>query len=298
MIYDCFPFFNELDLLRVRIEELAPVVDRFVLIEAKRTHSGREKPLYFEEHKDEFADFADRIDHYIATDLEPLEVDSEENRYKNENRHRNHVSQALADLGCRHDDIVLIGDVDEIPRASCVTQAIDLLDEKEFVVFLQLCHQFYINNSQDNGQNRHMWTGTVAIRATALEDHTPDEVRRGNWRAADVDDGRRNPECAYIDNAGWHLCSMGGPKALTYKVQSFVHAQFDTGNPRIERDDCRSGYHNTVEGRRHDTYPKCAPLDFENFAIVDDLPVFLLDHRRRFANFFYFTDPLDGPRSS
>ena len=34
MIYDCIPFFNELDILKLRMQILAPYVDRFVLEEA------------------------------------------------------------------------------------------------------------------------------------------------------------------------------------------------------------------------------------------------------------------------
>lgn len=32
MIYDCFPFFDELDVLEIRLKELADVVDRFVIV--------------------------------------------------------------------------------------------------------------------------------------------------------------------------------------------------------------------------------------------------------------------------
>ena len=66
MIYDCFPFFNELDLLEIRLNELSGVVDRFVLSEAELTHNGDRKPLYFNEHKDRFAKFADKIIHIIV----------------------------------------------------------------------------------------------------------------------------------------------------------------------------------------------------------------------------------------
>ena len=31
MVYDCFQFFNELDILKIRLNVLAPVVDRFVI---------------------------------------------------------------------------------------------------------------------------------------------------------------------------------------------------------------------------------------------------------------------------
>ena len=49
MLYDCFTFFNELDILEIRLNEMAPVVDRFVLVEARKTFQGADKPLYFEE---------------------------------------------------------------------------------------------------------------------------------------------------------------------------------------------------------------------------------------------------------
>ena len=40
MIYDCFTFFNELDLLEIRLNVLSQVVDKFVIVEMNRTHSN------------------------------------------------------------------------------------------------------------------------------------------------------------------------------------------------------------------------------------------------------------------
>lgn len=37
MIYDCIPFFNELDILKLRLQVLAPFVDRFVIEESSVT---------------------------------------------------------------------------------------------------------------------------------------------------------------------------------------------------------------------------------------------------------------------
>ena len=50
-IYDCFTFYNELDLLEMRLEILSDSVDFFVLVEANKTHSGREKELFFHKHE-------------------------------------------------------------------------------------------------------------------------------------------------------------------------------------------------------------------------------------------------------
>ena len=51
-VVDAFPFFgssSELDILELRLYELAPVVDAFLLVESATTHSGRPKPLHWQE---------------------------------------------------------------------------------------------------------------------------------------------------------------------------------------------------------------------------------------------------------
>ena len=68
MIYDCVPLFQELDLLELRLRELAPVVDRFVIVEANKTHSGKDKPLHFMEQQRRFAPWLNKII-YVAVGL-------------------------------------------------------------------------------------------------------------------------------------------------------------------------------------------------------------------------------------
>lgn len=64
-IYDCFIFFNELDLLELRLNELSDIVDKFVLVEGTKTFQGDDKPLYFEENKDRFKEYI-KEKHIIA----------------------------------------------------------------------------------------------------------------------------------------------------------------------------------------------------------------------------------------
>ena len=51
MVYDSFQFFNELDILLLRMHILNDVVDKFVISESTVTFSGDAKPLYYEENK-------------------------------------------------------------------------------------------------------------------------------------------------------------------------------------------------------------------------------------------------------
>ena len=43
-VYDCFLFYDEFDILEIRLNILNDVVDYFVLVESSRTFSGNKKP--------------------------------------------------------------------------------------------------------------------------------------------------------------------------------------------------------------------------------------------------------------
>jgi hypothetical protein len=116
-VFDCFPFFNELDILEIRLHELSPVVDRFVLAEATTTFSGAPKPLHFLENRKRFAAFADRITHIVVENV-PQNVRSAWDR------RRHQVDALMRGLGeAKADDLVLLSDVDEILRAQAVRVA-------------------------------------------------------------------------------------------------------------------------------------------------------------------------------
>ena len=83
MIYDCFQFFNELDLLKLRLNILSPVVDKFVISEATETFSGLPKPLYYEENKEMFAEFNDRIIHVVVSDTPTGDTHTRDTYQKN-----------------------------------------------------------------------------------------------------------------------------------------------------------------------------------------------------------------------
>ena len=63
MNYDCFTFFNEEDLLRIRLEEHNSFIDKFIIIEMNATHSGIKKSQNFDLNK--FKDFESKIEYYF-----------------------------------------------------------------------------------------------------------------------------------------------------------------------------------------------------------------------------------------
>ncbi|MGA0894211.1 MAG: N-acetylglucosaminyltransferase, partial [Ilumatobacteraceae bacterium] len=64
-VIDAFPFNNEHDILECRLVELYDSVDAFVLVEATRDHQDHAKPLWYAEHAERFAPWADKIVHVV-----------------------------------------------------------------------------------------------------------------------------------------------------------------------------------------------------------------------------------------
>src|SRR5258708_24991392 len=67
-IFDTFLFFNELELLDIRLHILNDNVDYFLLSEATKTFSGQPKPLYYEENRLAFKNFHGKIIHNVVED--------------------------------------------------------------------------------------------------------------------------------------------------------------------------------------------------------------------------------------
>jgi beta-1,4-mannosyl-glycoprotein beta-1,4-N-acetylglucosaminyltransferase len=115
-VIDAFIFYNEMDMLDYRLNLLNSKVDYFVLVEATRTHVGKDKILYYNENRQRFAPFADKIIHVICTDLTPDPQIKFDEQWWNEKLQRNAISIGLDRLpgGLRDNDVVFICDVDEI----------------------------------------------------------------------------------------------------------------------------------------------------------------------------------------
>ncbi len=116
-IVDCFLFFNELELLTVRLEELYDHVDYFVLVEAAETFRGNPKPYIFEENKARFQKYLSKIIHVKVEDRKP-----HYGVWEREGFHRNCIRRGLA--FCKKNDIILMSDFGQfmyilIPPFNC-----------------------------------------------------------------------------------------------------------------------------------------------------------------------------------
>jgi len=98
---DCFTFYNELDILELRLKELYSVVDKFILVEAEKTHKGEDKRFIFEDNKQRFAGWLDKIIHVKV--YYPSNINDPWGREKFQ---RNSFMPTLYSLGLSNNDVV------------------------------------------------------------------------------------------------------------------------------------------------------------------------------------------------
>lgn len=202
MVIDGFTFFNELDVLEIRLNELSPYVDCFVLVEATKTHSNQPKPLYFDENKERFAQFLPKIKHIIVDDL-PDDPDP----WVRESFQRKMIIDrgfvGFPDLA-----IGMISDADEIPSGELVSNIQrSLVEAGQAITVMQLFCYFYANTLLvGDGQAAH-WAGTRIAQIHS-------------WKGLTGREG-----CGAYLYGGWHMSYLGGPKAVEYKLQSYAHHQ-------------------------------------------------------------------------
>jgi beta-1,4-mannosyl-glycoprotein beta-1,4-N-acetylglucosaminyltransferase len=210
-VFDCFPFFNEIELLEIRLNELKDEVDFFVLVEATVTHSGLPKPAYYAKHKHLLPrELTDKIVHVVA----PLPDSADP--WVRERAQRDAILDALA--GRANDkDIVIISDADEIPSAKAVRSynpelGMCQLDMKLYYYYLNL-------------QGGVHWGHGKIMLYEMLKSITPTDARYY--------------QCPWLADGGWHFSYQGGVAKIIQKIESWGHQEYNTPEnkdpARIER---------------------------------------------------------------
>lgn len=234
MIYDCFTFFNELDLLEIRLNVLKDVVDKFVLVEAGETHTGKPKAFVYDENKARFAAFADRII-YVRIASFPLGFNS----WERECYQRNEILRGL--VAAEDDDVVMISDLDEIPRPELVAE---YAKKPGVWSFNMRSFGFYLNWEDVRCRNmcgtkmlsyRDLTTGFDG-EETFYNEFLPQSVNEGTT----VSKIRRRtfPLSRGVErrlrDSGWHFTCLGGAAALQAKMKAVApHPGFDPEDPSL-----------------------------------------------------------------
>lgn len=251
MIIDCFPFFNELDVLEIRLRELSQVVDRFVLCELTRTFTGHGKPLHFRANAERFGKFSDQI---VVTPATPPAFGTcwELDRWQ-KNAPIQYVAPQLTS-----DDFLLVCDLDEIPRADVVAR---LTGNWAGPVRLDMpIHRMWLDAVSDQSSDKAFL------------------IRWGEFNAQnqDVWDIRERRPFPVVRDAGWHFSSMGD---IRDKLNAFSHQEFNRPDLNdLARIQQRRRQLADPLGRTHVHYRLCEE---------SSLPQCVQEHRERYAHLLY-----------
>lgn len=219
-IYDCFTFYNEFELLELRLKELYDRVDRFVLVEANRTFQNAEKPFYFTEQMDDprWKKYSDKITIVHVSNM-PEDTDA----WGRERHQRDAIMH-----GCEHadpDDIIMISDADEIPRP----ETIDHLRQSSCAIwgFRMPLFNFKYNYMLINQDCYSVWSGAARRRVLV----SPEDFRQMRHVLGGLDYEYQDPTIELVEHAGWHFTYLGNEEFARDKIQSFAHTE--TNRPDI-----------------------------------------------------------------
>lgn len=237
MIYDCFTFFNELDLLEIRLNVLNAYVDKFVIVEATRTFTNNEKPLYYEQNKQRFKQFEEKIIHIVLDDYP-----SEENikDWTIETLQRNCIKDALKD--CSDDDWIMISDLDEIPRPELIKK---VYNPNKIVAFDCDVYTYFLNNFTVG----YKWTHGTKLLSYKNFKSLLNGIDFSKYYAIDENVNKGvTPTCIrlyygkkqiHIPNAGWHFSYIGNMNNVMQKFEAIV----ESSNKNMSEQDCIKKIH-------------------------------------------------------
>lgn len=277
-VYDLFMLNDELDWLEIRLNTMAAHVDYFVIVESNLTFTARPKPLALRNNWARFEKFHDKI---IYHQVEEVPMDATRTWDLEDHQRNSMYTQVIPRLEgakmARLGDVLIVSDVDEIPRPSTLI----LLRNCDFPKRLTLRSKFYYYGFQwlHRGEE---WTHPQATSYNGPgRTILPADLRNGEggnrivawWNKAD------------LWNAGWHCstCFQNISDVLT-KMASFSHTSL---NQKEFRDPAR-----IVDRVRKgiDLWDR-EGQEYDRIDGNDDIPQFL---QRNGESFSYLLDR-DGP---
>lgn len=220
-IFDAFIFFNEIDILKIRLSLLYEKVDAFVICESNVTHSGQTKKYNFLEHKNELMPWMDKITFLqYEPDISHLDTSKKDSKYNPsspywqiERGQRNFLSSIL--FSQNPADIAIVSDVDEIwnPTFSDSLRSGEICYD---AARLEMQFHYYYLNCVGVGRANSKWTHPYFAKIDYI---------KSNKNLSKV---RTEVHLPTIGNAGWHFSFLGGAEKVSDKINAFAHQETNT----------------------------------------------------------------------
>ena len=281
MVSDCFQFFNELDILLLRMKVMNDVVDKFVISESTVTFSGMPKPLYFQENREMFDEFKDKIIHQVVDDS-PMGEGTD--AFMRDSHQKCAVARGLKDA--KPEDVIIFSDVDEIPNPEAVRRVLENFDDSKIYALAQRNFYCYLDMEEKSGNllsvtgefdgftgRERKWLGTKICKYSMLEKYTTEQLR----------DKEQKHLMVRVPEGGWHFSYMGGSKnesvaqRVKYKIKSAAHQEYNNRSTLFKvRENIKN--RQDILGRE---------ADFQIVPIDETYPVYLQEHVKEYSYLRY-----------
>ena len=260
MIIDTFLFYNELNMLKYRLNYLYKYVDYFILVESKYTFSRNEKKFYYEENKEMFAEFNHKIIHVKLDENNKPNMwgnrkwPKDNNIWLNEHGERNAISKGIDKInrqyGINNDDLIMLSDVDEFPNM----ENIHLIDKSKLNNMASLFYQYNLFNIN---KSKKFESGCKDKRCTRIFTY--------KWYKEFKKNGFQDIRKSYgniIDYGGWHLSDFGDSEFIINKYSQYSHSQDGNVIALLNNDKRYEIIENKFFDKNSDTY---TPIENNNF---------------------------------
>ena len=278
-VFDSFIFFNELELLEMRLNILNDVVDYFVLTESPWTVSGNPKPLYYQENKHLFEKFNHKIIHNITeeipndysdyiekkkyhtpmggNDLNGTPYSTYPIRFQRAIFNRDSSIYGAVNFGIKDDDIILTSDADEIINP-LVLEDLSWFNPDNHYVCLQKAFYYKLNYLYQDD-----WMGTRICTFKTLSNCSVDLLRN------------MHGDAYRIESAGWHWSFFGDADNFRLKLASYEHTE----------NNIESNTSNAEKKIAEGVDPFGRPIQIKTVPIDETYPDYILNNQEKYAQY-------------
>ena len=221
MLVDCFPYFNEKELLELRYNVLKDHVDYFFIADANFTHAGKPKEFTCVETMKELGIPSDQMQVFH---VELPSLDQAQDPWIRERAQRDALSVPLGMMP--PDTIFISSDCDEITNPEIIPE-IKRVCETEYVKVKRLSMSMFYGTAATQLVNPagepFNWVSPVVDTVKGLKEFgTLSELRASsdNYVIGSQD-------------AGWHFSWMGDNENKRQKLEAFAHQELNI--PQVQK---------------------------------------------------------------
>lgn len=279
-VVDAFIFFNELELLDIRLNILNDSVDYFVLVESTVSHAGKDKPLYYNDNKHLFEKFNHKIVHYVVDDT-PNSFEQARSMYTKERNETKRnilmhtlttsntageiqwmrefyqhesVRMGMLKIGLNDEDVCFNSDLDEIWNPNIQYP----IDDWSVVKLKQHVYTGFLNV-----RSSEEWYGTYYTKYKNIKNASSNHL-----------DTTSKTKHEFLNDGGWHFTYQGGVDRVKTKLENFGHQEYN--NDQIK---------NMIQ-HRLDSGMDVLGRPFACVVDEDNLPDYLKKNKEKYKHLF------------